>query len=297
MIHVRSISSVTRSQNGLMSTLNTNEKQLLEKLFQMGGGYVLNFSDRTILEYFRDDVGINIYDEKYNYASGSKANRMRGFWQVADDALVGKSLEKLLEYIDNQIVLGHLKKEDFLPELMDVARKITSRLLGHKVSASISLPATVEEFISREFKNVSIDKLGLDAAISAVLKQRLDEIRKCLTAKASLAVIFLCGSTLEGILLGIASAKAKHFNQSAVSPKDKQGKVKQFYDWTLCDFINVARDLGLLGEDVKKFSHALRDFRNYIHPYQQMSEKFDPDEYTAKICWAVLQAAITQLSK
>ena len=97
-----------------MSTLKTNEKQLLEKLFQMGGGYVLNFSDRTMFEYFRDDVGINIYDEKYNYASGSKANRMRGLWQVADDALVGKSLEKLLEYIDNQIVLGQLRKEDFL---------------------------------------------------------------------------------------------------------------------------------------------------------------------------------------
>ena len=32
---------------------------------------------------------------------------MRGFWQVADDALVGKSVEKLVEYIEDQIVLGH----------------------------------------------------------------------------------------------------------------------------------------------------------------------------------------------
>jgi len=280
-----------------MSTLNTNEKQLLEKLFQMGGGYVLNFSDRTMSEYFRDDVGINIYDAKYNYASGSKANRMRGFWQAADDALVGKSIERLIEFIDNQIVLGHLKKDDFSPDLIDRGRKIAARLLGRK-AVTLAAPApTEEEFISRDFKNVSVDKLGLDAAVSTVLKQRLDEIRKCLTAKASLAVIFLCGSTLEGVLLGIASAKAKDFNQSALSPKDKHGNVKQFYDWTLYEFINVARDLGLLGEDVKKFSHALRDFRNYIHPYQQISQKFDPDEHTAGICWAVLQAAITQLSK
>lgn len=184
------------------------------------------------------------------------------------------------------------------PHSVDRGRKIASRLLGRAVAGSASTPAvTEEEFTSREFKNVSIDKLGLDAAISTVLKQRLDEIRKCLTAKAPLAVIFLCGSTLEGILLGIASAKAKDFNQPAISPKDKQGNVKQFYDWTLYEFINVARDLGLLGEDVKKFSHALRDFRNYIHPYQQMSQKFDPDEHTARICWQVLQAAITQLSK
>lgn len=275
-----------------MSTLNTNEKQLLEKLFLMGSGYVLNFSDRTMSEYFRDDLSVDIYDEKYNSGSGSKANRMRGFWRVADDVLVGKSVDKLLEYIDNQILLGRLRKEDFPPDLMARGRNIASRLLGRTTSATRE-----EEFIAREFKNVSVDKLGLDAGISMVLSQRLNEIKKCLTARASLAVIFLCGSTLEGILLGITISKPREFNQSALSPRDKQGKVKQFHDWTLSEFINVARDLGLLGEDVKKFGHALRDFRNYIHPYQQMSEKFDPNEHTAKICWAVLQAAIIQLSK
>ena len=88
-----------------MATLNTNEKQLLERLFQMGSGYVLNFSDRTIGEFFRDDIGVDIFDRKYNYASGSKANRLRGFWQAADDTLVGKSIDKLIEYIDNQILL------------------------------------------------------------------------------------------------------------------------------------------------------------------------------------------------
>jgi hypothetical protein len=226
-----------------------------------------------------------------------KANRLRRFWQVVDDALVGKSIDKLLGYIDNQIVLGNLKKEDFPQELMRRGQNVAARLLGGKPAAPAAPAATEDEFISREFGTVSIDKLGLDTILSGVLKQRVDEIRKCLTARASLAVIFLCGSALEGILLGIACARAKDFNQSTVSPKDKLGNVKQFQDWTLSDFINVARDLNLVGEDVKKFSHALRDFRNYIHPYQQMSSNFNPDEHTAKICWQVLQAAITQLSK
>ncbi len=52
-----------------MANLSTIEKQILEKLFQMEGGYVLNFSDRTIGEFFRDDVGIDICAQKYNYAS------------------------------------------------------------------------------------------------------------------------------------------------------------------------------------------------------------------------------------
>jgi hypothetical protein len=167
-----------------MATLNTNEKQILEKLFQMGGGYVLNFSDRTIEEFFRDDIGVDIFDQQYNYASGSKANRLRGLWQVADDALVGKSIDKLLGYIDNQIVLGTLKKEDFPPELMRRAQNVAARLQRRKVAAPTPADMTEDEFISKEFPAVSIEKLGLDSVVSGILNQRVDEIRKCLTARA-----------------------------------------------------------------------------------------------------------------
>src|SRR5262249_54106472 len=148
-----------------MSTLNTNEKQLLEKLYQMGGGYVLNFSDRTIGEFFKSDVGINIFDQQYNYASGSKANRLRGFWQVADDALVGKSIERMVEYVDNQIAFGNLKREEFDAELMRRALKIAARLQGQKIADSKAPDTTEDEFISKEFGAVSIEKLGLDSVI------------------------------------------------------------------------------------------------------------------------------------
>jgi len=154
-----------------MATLNTNEKQILEKLFQMGGGYVLNFSDRTMGEFFRDDIGVNIFDQQYIYASGSKANRMRGFWQVADDALVGKSIGRLIEYIDNQVVLRNLKKEDFPPELMRRGRNVAARLQGGEAAVPAACETTEDEFISREFGAVSIEKLGLDSVVSGILKQ------------------------------------------------------------------------------------------------------------------------------
>jgi len=154
-----------------------------------------------------------------------------------------------------------------------------------------------DEFLKREFSEISLEKIGLDGVVTETLKYRFDEIKKCLSVNAPLSVIFFAGSTLEGILLGIASKYPKAFNQSKSSPKDKEGKVKQFPNWTLSNYIDVAYDVGLLMEDVKKFSHSLRDFRNYIHPYEQMSSGFNPDKHTAKICWQVLKAAIYQLSK
>lgn len=115
-----------------MANLTTIEKQVLEKLFQMNGGYVLNFSDRTMGEFFRDDVGIDIYARKYNYASGSKANRLRGLWLKADEKTVGKSILKLIEYIEGQILIDNLKRTDFSPDRIDVCGKIAEKLLGKK---------------------------------------------------------------------------------------------------------------------------------------------------------------------
>ena len=76
-------------------------------------------------------------------------------------------------------------------------------------------------------------------------------------------------------------------------PKHKEtDKVKQFHEWSLNNFVEVAHDIGFIGLDVKTYSHSLRDFRNYIHPYEQMSSGFNPDMHTARISWQVLKAAI-----
>jgi hypothetical protein len=154
-----------------------------------------------------------------------------------------------------------------------------------------------DDFLKKEFSEISLEKLGLDGVITETLNLRFDEIKKCLSSKAPLSVIFLCGSSLEGILLGIASKHPREFNQAKASPKDKEGKPLQFHLWTLSNYIDVAYEVGLLKEDVKKFSHSLRDFRNYIHPYEQVNARFNPDEHTAGISWQVLKAALFQLSQ
>jgi hypothetical protein len=81
----------------------------------------------------------------------------------------------------------------------------------------------------------------------------------------------------------------------SVSPRDKSGAVLQFQNWTLSAFIDAAHDIGLLGLDVKKHGHALRDFRNFTHPYEHMRANFTADTRTAKIGLQVLLAAIADL--
>ena len=152
-----------------------------------------------------------------------------------------------------------------------------------------------DDFLKHDFKDVNIEAIGLDNGITDILKLRLTEIENCINLSSPLAVIFLCGSTLEGLLLGIALKFPSDFNKAKSAPKNTEMKVKKLHEWTLNNFIDVACEIGLLKEDVKKYSHTLRDFRNYIHPYQQLSSKFNPDEHTAKISWQVLKTAIYQI--
>lgn len=99
-----------------------------------------------------------------------------------------------------------------------------------------------------------------------------------------------------GLLLEAAKKFPQKFNKSSRSPKNKNGQVLTLQDWTLAQLIDVSYDIGLLKLDTKRFSHHVRDFRNYIHPCHQMISNFDPDMHTAKICFQVLKAAIADLS-
>ena len=271
-----------------MSNLKAIEKRVFEDLFGMASGYVLDFSNNTFAEFFRETANIDIYAEKYAFNGDSKAKRLRAFWEKEPDALVGKVLSGLLEVWQyNESQGGKLVDT---PQYKKAA-EIVARLTGKPPDSAL----TEEEFLRRQYQDISITNLPIDPNLVPVLESRLSEAQHCLVS-APLATIFLCGSILEGILLGIALQRPKEFNRAANSPKDKDNKVKPFHEWSLAQFIDVAHGLGVLKLDVKKFSHELRDFRNYIHPYQQLASRFSPDKHTAEICLQVLKAAIADLS-
>lgn len=81
-----------------MSSLNSRDRRCLEPFLNMEGGYVLNFSDRTMGEFFQEQVGLDIDEDKYRFKGTSKANRMRAFWELASDHEVARALVALIEW-------------------------------------------------------------------------------------------------------------------------------------------------------------------------------------------------------
>lgn len=273
-----------------MSSITDVEKRYFEKLFGMGSGYVLDYSDATYGELFNRH-GIRIHSSKYQTYGTSKAKKMRSFWEQEPDAVVGKLLSEILDSYEASCTLTNQAKE---AAVLQEARRIATRLLG---KATTPQPAqTLDDFLNREFSFPNARKLPVEALAVPIIESRLSEARTALGAGAYLSTILLCGSVLEAILLGAAQKQPSQFNQASSSPKAPDGSVRRFQDWTLAHFIDTASEIGVLKPDVKKFSHGLREFRNYIHPYEQMASGFTPDEHTAKVCFQVLKAALASVA-
>lgn len=273
-----------------MSSITDIEKRYMEKLLDMGGGYVLDYSDPSYGEFFKRH-GINIHGPKYQTYGTSKAKKMRAFWEQEPDAVVGKVLSEMMDSYEAD---GELNGREIDKPVLEKGRSIADRLLG---KARPQKPnQTVDEFLHREFTIPNVQKLPVEAQAVPIVQSRLNEARTAMGAGAYLSVIFLCGSVLEAILLGAAQKEPARFNKANSSPKRNDGSVKQFHEWSLAQFIDVSCEIGLLKPDVKKFSHGLRDFRNYIHPYEQMVSGFTPDEHTAKVCFQVLKAALASVA-
>ncbi|TVO96283.1 abortive infection family protein [Shewanella algae] len=111
-----------------MSNLSRQEKRKLEKALGMESGYVLDFSNRTFGDFIQEHTGIDIYDPKYDYNSGSKANRMRAFWDLESNYTVAVLFEALINEWEDWVSPKdpQYPTEDFL--------KITQRL---KVSTPV----------------------------------------------------------------------------------------------------------------------------------------------------------------
>ncbi len=78
--------------------IRMTDMMTLDDIFEMGGGYVLDFSNYTFARFFAEELNIDIDDPRYSVNGGSKGKRLRTFLQVVDKATTAKTLEALWKY-------------------------------------------------------------------------------------------------------------------------------------------------------------------------------------------------------
>jgi hypothetical protein len=89
-----------------MAEIPYKDRMIIERLFDMKSGYVMDFSNSDFQDFIFESVGINVFEEKYNFRTGSKANRLRHLFKIESNQTVHKLLKDLIEYWHSQALTG-----------------------------------------------------------------------------------------------------------------------------------------------------------------------------------------------
>jgi len=170
-------------------------------------------------------------------------------------------------------------------ELVEIRQNTVTNVVAKSERSTSNQPPNFNPLIS-------------DQRIQEILIDRWDECCRCINAQAPLAATVMMGGLLETLLLARFNREPdkKNIFQSSKIPKDKKtGRPLPMNTWTLRDYIDVAHDLKWISESAKDVGEILRDYRNYVHPYKQVSHGVTLDIYDAQLFWEISKSITRQL--
>lgn len=135
-----------------MASLTYREKSILEELFGMSSGYVMDFSNSSFSRFIGDVINIDVYDGHGYEEYASKANKLRQIWNKEPDNVVGTLIEALLSYFED-MQLRQDKLTDYERKKIDEMRLVATRLKGN--SPRIELPSKQEDSLQTLLEDIN----------------------------------------------------------------------------------------------------------------------------------------------
>ena len=146
-----------------MANFKSTEMRFLDSIFNMGGGYVLDFSNRTMDEFFMEELEIDISHEMFSKNGTSKARRVRCLLQNADHPTVARVLEALWRH--RQTIRAESRVTE---DVVNTEERFLSLL------ESIRSPGQHAQVVQNPFAAATVIDQGV---VLDALKQRLYELR------------------------------------------------------------------------------------------------------------------------
>jgi len=111
-----------------MPNIRTSDMRLVDDLFEMGGGYVLDFSDRTMALFFIEELNVDIDDPIYREQGTSKAKRLRCYLSKVDLATAIKTLKALWDY--REVTRRDRRREEWVENAEGRFLSLLNRMQG-----------------------------------------------------------------------------------------------------------------------------------------------------------------------
>ena len=130
-----------------------------------------------------------------------------------------------------------------------------------------------------------------ESKLREIVERDYVELQRAFVAQCWKSVIILSGGAMEAILTDLLLDRESDA-KAAPSAPNKSDITK----WDFADLINVAVKLEMINPGVSKLSHPIREYRNLVHPGNELRNnlKFGPEE--ARIAIEVLNMLHRDLS-
>lgn len=154
-----------------MADLTYIEKASIESFLGMKSGYVMDFSDRTFQEFVGEATSLDINDEKYHYASNSKANRLRAFIKIESNYVFGRLLSAFCDYWLAKVHTGEIdyhNDENLYKECVRIAERLKQESIVEHIDAIqpntndkdfALLAKSIKESIEKNEPEAALDRL------------------------------------------------------------------------------------------------------------------------------------------
>lgn len=111
-----------------MPNIRALDLKLIDDLFEMGSGYVLDFSDRTMSQFFAEELNVDIDDDAYREQGGSKAKRFRCYLNKVDLPTAVRTLRALWDYREG--ARKHRGREEWVENAEGRFHSLLNRMQG-----------------------------------------------------------------------------------------------------------------------------------------------------------------------
>ncbi|WP_410576069.1 hypothetical protein [Amycolatopsis sp. lyj-108] len=147
-----------------------------------------------------------------------------------------------------------------------------------------------------------IEALIADSRTVDMLMRRLEETRICESGGAYTMAIIGIGSLVEGLLHALLTERDTDLRTNGFPDLTQRSGVQQRGRMkadrvSLQLLIETAHAKDWIQLDAKKFTDTVRDFRNFVHPRKELSERPRFDQDSVMLCWAPVHALLNDLEE
>ena len=249
-------------------------------------------------------------------ATGASARTVRG-WRLAIER------EHLLTREQAELVLAHHKRVDIrryvskdgLEEIRRIVKEqpapeptpptVETHRTGRSTHTAKRAPGPVEaviptvamgnmeanDFLGREFGGHTRRTLG--KRLKSVCQAR-EDLRQILLRDVTDAVrcyahgiwkscVVLCGGAMEGMLTALLERQSRGQVDAAYAQVRRNQSRKPLAKYTLEDKVDVGEQLGILVKGSASYSHGVRNYRNYVHPTEELRIGYPLGQRDARI--------------